>query len=394
MEPNKNTHTGLTRGDPVTTKRGTPETLASVVDGAWLTQVKSLLLANRTVLGASSAAVCSVVAGFPFDTIKTRMQTYRYPSLLGCVRQTYHEERLRGFFRGMAPPLLTVSLVKTISFSLYENSKQFFLEVPWSPFRSESLLSYSGLCFFSGAVSGGIIALLGCPFELVKVQKQLEQLLAKQNRTAIPIPTPTNSLGPHSTRGSIPGVLTNISVSQQELVASSVARSLGSADMAPRLSSNKSPITTTSWQAAKDLYQLQGIRGLYRGLSSHAIRDSLGTAVYFGTYETAKRLLSTTESPPGPLVHFLSGGLCGVFSWIIIFPVDLVKSVIQKDALQPPERSKYHGFVHCLRDIYRRQGPGALYRGISVTLLRAFPIHSLNFLVYEYVRAHITRFAS
>lgn len=37
------------------------------------------------------------------------------------------------------------------------------------------------------------------------------------------------------------------------------------------------------------------------------------------------------------------------------------------------------------RDIYARGGFRGFYRGLGVTLIRAFPIHSLNFLVYEQV---------
>ncbi|RKP37713.1 mitochondrial carrier domain-containing protein, partial [Dimargaris cristalligena] len=291
---------------------------------------------HRTITAASAAAVCGVVAGFPFDTIKTRMQTHNYNSLIDCARITYRDEGIRGYFRGMIPPLITVSLVKSISFSTYENIKQTVIRAPWCPIDSTHLPSYSLLCFLAGAASGGFLAFLSCPFELVKVQKQLEQLLSAR-----------------------PATLGN----------------------------------TSSWQAAKDLYALRGVRGLYQGLFSHMLRDSLGTGIYFCTYETIKRLMSSPESPPGPLTFFLSGGICGVFSWLIIFPIDLVKSTIQKDALLPSHLVRYRGFLDCFTDLYRQRGIVSLYRGISVTLIRAFPIHSLNFLVYEGVLSMIRKHA-
>lgn len=37
---------------------------------------------------------------FQFDSVKTRMQTHSYNSIMDCVRKTYAEERLGGFFRG------------------------------------------------------------------------------------------------------------------------------------------------------------------------------------------------------------------------------------------------------------------------------------------------------
>lgn len=51
------------------------------------------------------------------------MQTYKYDSFVDCVRQTYKTERYRGFFRGVTAPLASVTVVRTISFSVYQRSK-------------------------------------------------------------------------------------------------------------------------------------------------------------------------------------------------------------------------------------------------------------------------------
>ncbi|KAI9257031.1 mitochondrial carrier protein-domain-containing protein [Helicostylum pulchrum] len=74
------------------------------------------------------------------------------------------------------------------------------------------------------------------------------------------------------------------------------------------------------------------------------------------------------SSTGSPLTQFLAGGICGIMGWIVVFPLGLVKTLIQKETLQ---------------DIYARNGIACFYRGITVTLIRVFPIHSLNFLVYE-----------
>lgn len=113
------------------------------------------------------------------------------------------------------------------------------------------------------------------------------------------------------------------------------------------------------------------------------VRDTIGTAVYFGTYESTKRVLSSPSSPPGPLTHFMAGGTCGILCWIVVFPIDLIKSVMQKDIMAP--KPTYDTIRECVTDIKARQGYRGFYRGMSVTLMRAFPIHSLNFLVYEQV---------
>ena len=77
----------------------------------------------------------------------------------------------------------------------------------------------------------------------------------------------------------------------------------------------------------------------------------------------------------------MAGGICGIMCWIVVFPLDLVKTLIQKEILLP--KPTYKNAMDCVQDIYKRNGLVGFYRGITVTLIRAFPIHSLNFLVYE-----------
>lgn len=82
-----------------------------------------------------------------------------------------------------------------------------------------------------------------------------------------------------------------------------------------------------------------------------------------------------------------AGGLAGMASWMAIFPVDLVKSRVPKDALSPSPA--YKGLLDCASRIIKENGVRALYNGLQPTLVRAFPIHAVNFLVYERVLAII-----
>lgn len=94
-----------------------------------------------------------------------------------------------------------------------------------------------------------------------------------------------------------------------------------------------------------------------------------------------KRTLSGDKA--GPMTHFMSGGFCGILSWLIVFPVDAIKTNLQKDIMMTQPR--YSGVWDCAKSLVKKNGFRGLYRGLNVTLIRAFPIHSLNFLVYEQV---------
>ncbi|KAJ2631230.1 hypothetical protein H4R22_002125 [Coemansia sp. RSA 1290] len=300
-----------------------------------LAQWRLVLYENRTLASAITAAVTGMLVGYPFDSLKTRMQTHHYSSLLECARKSITDEGIYGLYRGLLPPLLTASAAKSLSFSVFEQMKQWLRQHdPYKQanslfglpnFQRTTIGSVALTAAVSGWASGAVIAALCCPLELIKVQMQLASLVNKNT---------------------------------DSLVAAS---------------------KTTTGQAA-----------------TIGVRDASGTAIYFSSYETVKETLRrlTGSDKTGVMTHMFSGGICGVLSWLLIFPVDLVKSTMQSQVLQPKNKQAFTSAWHCLRDIYGRRGLSGLYRGVSVSLIRAFPIHGLNFVVYEWARATICRVAA
>ncbi|KAF9404134.1 hypothetical protein BGZ94_004345 [Podila epigama] len=333
---------------------------------------------------------------------------------MDCVRKTYAEERLGGFFRGMIPPLVTVSIIKSISFSVYEGTKA-TVKAHSNALEGDSIPSLIGLTFISGSVAGTVVAMMSSPLELVKLQRQLEKLMAMHAKRGADITMLTGDAllreglaTEKKKHGSTKSILT-------KKTAETVMGRHSHGSITQHGVSPTEEAGASSWRTAKAIVQKKGWIGLYSGANLHIARDMLGTGIYFSSYETIKRLMSETvehirpthphsldgseatvtktieHKGPGPMVHFLSGGLCGVFSWLVVFPIDLVKSVIQKEVLAT--QPKYSGALDCARDIVRREGVRGLYRGLSVTCYRAIPIHSLNFLVYEAVLDYVKRFS-
>ncbi|KAI7902880.1 mitochondrial carrier domain-containing protein [Cokeromyces recurvatus] len=338
-----------------------------------------------TIVAASSAAIAGVVSGYPFDSIKTRLQTQSYNSITTCIKITYKEEGIRGFFRGVLPPLITVSIIKSISFSVYENTKGHYKTLHPAQFmNSPSLISTMFASTLAGSVSGAFIAALSCPFELVKVQKQLEFLLLK----ASSVSTGTTVMMHDSMENNKPPTKNK---SKKFNTGTSLQLSINNI-----VEDNKQFSSTSSWYSAKEIIKKKGIFGIYSGFTLHlntyiatlyatvtdkfcVVRDTIGTGVYFGGYETIKYILTTNASTAGPLTQFLAGGLCGLMCWIVIFPLDLIKTLKQKEILS--SKPKYT--LQLIQDIYKQHELTGFYKGLTVTLIRAFPIHSLNFLVYE-----------
>ncbi|KAG7369759.1 mitochondrial carrier protein [Nitzschia inconspicua] len=120
-------------------------------------------------------------------------------------------------------------------------------------------------------------------------------------------------------------------------------------------------------------YQDGGIRSVFRGTGSCALRDVPGNAAYFGAYEYVKRLSCQLEgreqaSTFGTLV---AGGCAGVANWIVAIPVDTLKS-----RLQTAPSGTYNGLFDVFQTLVRTEGPTALFRGLSPALLRAFPANA------------------
>lgn len=86
---------------------------------------------------------------------------------------------------------------------------------------------------------------------------------------------------------------------------------------------------------------------------------------------------------PSAFYTLMAGGLAGTFSWLISFPVDVVKSRLQVDGIDGT--SKYSGAIDCMKKSYQAEGLKFFTRGLNSTLMRAFPMNAVCFLVVSQV---------
>lgn len=124
----------------------------------------------------------------------------------------------------------------------------------------------------------------------------------------------------------------------------------------------------------------EGLRGVFRGLGATICREVPG----FGTYFFAYELMTRPAGPPLSTSHMMfAGGLSGTLSWVITYPIDVVKSRLQVDGMGGVYR--YTGFVDCLRKSIQTEGYRVLTRGLGSTVLRAFPTNAATFTVVTWV---------
>jgi len=111
--------------------------------------------------------------------------------------------------------------------------------------------------------------------------------------------------------------------------------------------------TNTSYQGTLDclmnIFRNEGISGVFRGLSITGAREFLGYGFYFATYEVLTRT-SSNEAPVGTPTMLLAGGISGTVSWVMTYPLDVVKTRYQADS------GTYSGLIDCLKQSVRNGG--------------------------------------
>lgn len=71
----------------------------------------------RATVNSLFASVFAVTLGFPLDSVKTRLQSYKYKGNWACIVDTYKNEGVFGFYRGLAAPLVSIL---SLCFLFYE----------------------------------------------------------------------------------------------------------------------------------------------------------------------------------------------------------------------------------------------------------------------------------
>ncbi|KAJ2932917.1 hypothetical protein H1R20_g4197, partial [Candolleomyces eurysporus] len=239
------------------------------------------------------------------DSIKSRLQTTKTAvSIPKLAAMVYREEGIMGFYRGLWIPLMTISFVRAASFTIYSRTKEYFAY--HDILYKNRLIDVALTGGISGAMSGALISFGSAPFELVKVRRQLEYSIAAAKGITLRKP---------------PGTM----------------------------------------DAVREIYRINGLRGLYIGFPLHFIRDTSGTALYFLEYDGMRHLLGRNrlgeqgETPPWLPIHhslvpFVCGSLSGVTSWAIIYPLDVVKTKVQQRALAG---ERYRGPFETLHRLLR-----------------------------------------
>jgi hypothetical protein len=286
--------------------------------------IRNSLLAG-SVAGMSSTLVCH-----PFDVLRVKMQSTALAatsaasgSVTGTFRSTLQYGGVRALYTGLSLPLAAQAIYKGTVFTVNNLTQQAITE--WKTQENYKLGIFSPykitmvdrfMCGFTGGAVNG--AFFVTPVEYVR-----NQLISQQNSTS----------------------------EQQNAIRS------------------KGPISVI-----RSTLQSDGMTGLWRGMTSTVLRDSVGCGCFFVVMAYSQQQLSP-DQPPSNTVVVTSGALAGVAFWLWALPIDTMKTWIQSgtaDNLRHAlELSQREGMAKSLPSLFRgwqlAYGRGAPSAAITVT---------------------------
>ncbi|XP_057472419.1 LOW QUALITY PROTEIN: mitochondrial arginine transporter BAC2-like [Actinidia eriantha] len=278
---------------------------------------------GREFVAGGFGGVAGIFTGYPLDTLRIRLQQHSSTgSAFSILRGVVAAEGPLALYRGMGAPLASVTFQNAMVFQIYA-----VLSRAFDSSVSTDHPSYKGIAL-AGIGTGAIQSLMLTPVELVKIRLQLQMTNNRKNQVA---------------------------------------------------DRHRGPVSVV-----KSIFQREGWKGMYRGLTITVLRDAPAHGVYFGTYEFMREQLhpgcrrSGQESFRTMLV---AGGLAGVASWICCYPLDVVKTRLQ--AQSQSSSLKYGGIIDCFRKSVREEGYTVLWRGLGTALTRAFLVNGAIFTAYE-----------
>uniref|UniRef100_A0AAR2LZX4 EF-hand domain-containing protein n=1 Tax=Pygocentrus nattereri TaxID=42514 RepID=A0AAR2LZX4_PYGNA len=121
-----------------------------------------------------------------------------------------------------------------------------------------------------------------------------------------------------------------------------------------------------------------GVRSLWRGNGINVLKIAPESALKFMAYEQIKRLMGSSNETLGITERFVAGSLAGVIAQSTIYPMEVLKTRL---ALR--KSGQYSGISDCARQILKKEGVAAFYKGYLPNMLGIVPYAGIDLAVYE-----------
>ncbi|KAL1950204.1 hypothetical protein VTO73DRAFT_5327 [Trametes versicolor] len=301
------------------------------------------------IAGAGGGLVASV-ATCPLDVIKTKLQAQRaghstqgYLGVVATVKDILKHDGMRGMYRGLGPTILGYLPTWAIYFAVYDGIKRYFGERPPGEDRH---------VYPAAQVKG-------------------YQPLAREHPWTLHILS-AMSAGATSTICTNPLWVIKTRFMTQPRTEVRYKHTL---------------------DAALTIYRTEGARAFFRGLLP-SLLGITHVAVQFPLYEHLKRVAARGRSEPLTPGQILGcSAVAKMTASIATYPHEVVRTRLQTQkrplavggASSGAPAVSYAGIVRTTKHMIADEGWRALYRGLSVNLVRTVPNSAVTMLTYEMI---------
>ncbi|XP_034027095.1 calcium-binding mitochondrial carrier protein SCaMC-2-A [Thalassophryne amazonica] len=126
-----------------------------------------------------------------------------------------------------------------------------------------------------------------------------------------------------------------------------------------------------------------GVRSLWRGNGVNIIKIAPETALKFMAYEQIKSLIGSNKETLSISERFVAGSLAGLSAQTTIYPMEVLKTRL---ALR--KSGQYSGITDCAKQIFRKEGLSAFYKGYIPNMLGIIPYAGIDLAIYETLKNH------
>jgi hypothetical protein len=257
------------------------------------------------------ASCCGEISTVPIDVVKVRMQLQgelgsvaKYPSAMRAFPMIVQEEGFSALYKGIQPALLRQATYGSLRIGMYEPIKSFVVRK--IPGKTDGPNVMHKL--LSGVICGGLASALCNPTDVVKVRMQADGMAG----------------------------------------------------------TGSGPRYKNVFDAFSQIWQHEGVRGMYKGVSPTVQRAAIVAGVELASYDECKTLLvrHLQFSDQGTATHLTASIMAGFLCTIASSPLDVIKSRVMNQPVDSTGRGlRYASTVDCFRSSVRAEGVLSLWKG-------------------------------
>ncbi|XP_035032859.2 calcium-binding mitochondrial carrier protein SCaMC-1 [Hippoglossus stenolepis] len=128
----------------------------------------------------------------------------------------------------------------------------------------------------------------------------------------------------------------------------------------------------------KQMVKEGGFASLWRGNGINVLKIAPETAIKFMAYEQFKKMLASEPGKVRTHERFLAGSMAGATAQTVIYPMEVMKT-----RLTLRKTGQYSGMLDCAKQIVRKEGLKAFYKGYVPNIIGIIPYAGIDLAVYE-----------